>query len=145
MARNVKFKVGDRVRIRQWDDMVREFGVGSGGHIPCASMFSVDMKYLCGSLSTITCLDGFKGVRLHFDRGDVLWSFSTDMIEHNIQYDITPTALYQVGSTISGILIIPDMLEEIKKWSSYEEVNDDLVKIGNYYIPKDCITIKKSN
>lgn len=26
----MKFKVGDRVRIRQWDDMEKEFGLDSG-------------------------------------------------------------------------------------------------------------------
>lgn len=29
-----KFKVGDRVRIRQWDDMVKEFGLIDGRSNP---------------------------------------------------------------------------------------------------------------
>ena len=43
-----KFHPGDRVRIRQWDDMKNEFGLTSRGNINCRCIFPAHMKSLCG-------------------------------------------------------------------------------------------------
>lgn len=44
-----EFKVGDTVRIRDWDDMADEFGcLASTGSIQCNGSFTVGMRYLCG-------------------------------------------------------------------------------------------------
>lgn len=78
------FKVGELVRIRQWDDMAKEFGVDDDGSIMCHYSFAEDMKPLCGKYAEI---------REHSDNGRVLlrffncekestdWTFHTDMIE----------------------------------------------------------------
>lgn len=78
------FKVGELVRIRQWDDMAKEFGVDDDGSIMCHYSFAEDMKPLCGKYAEI---------REHRDNGRVLlrffncekestdWAFNTDMIE----------------------------------------------------------------
>lgn len=55
----MKFKVGDRVRIRQWDDMAKEFGTDSFGNIKCCNCFFKGMKNLCGKKATISYLGGF--------------------------------------------------------------------------------------
>lgn len=83
-----KFKVGDRVRIRQWDDMVKEFGLTVDGHIPftktCSTTFMDDMKYLCGRTATITSINyNTEEVDLDFDdkSGDTDWYFYLGAIE----------------------------------------------------------------
>jgi hypothetical protein len=83
-----KFKVGDRVRIRQWDDMVREFGLTDDGHIPftktCSTTFVADMKHLCGRTATITSVNyDTEEVDLDFDdnSGDTNWYFYLGAIE----------------------------------------------------------------
>ena len=83
-----KFKVGDRVRIRQWDDMVKEFGLTVDGHIPftktCCTTFMDDMKYLCGRTATITSINyKTEEVNLDFDdkSGDTGWYFFLGAIE----------------------------------------------------------------
>ena len=43
-----KFKVGELVRIRQWDDMVEEFGADGYGSVACNYRFLDAMKPLCG-------------------------------------------------------------------------------------------------
>ena len=40
--------IGDVLRIRQWDDMVDEFGVKPSGDIGCSGVFVKNMKCLCG-------------------------------------------------------------------------------------------------
>ena len=48
MERN--FKIGDKVKIRQWDEMVKEFGYSNltKTSINCNYSFTQEMKYLCG-------------------------------------------------------------------------------------------------
>lgn len=79
-----KFEVGELVRIRQWDDMVKEFGTRSTGSVNCKCQFTTEMKPLCGKYAEIKDLrvDGI--VSLHFFNRDGLstcWNYSTDMIE----------------------------------------------------------------
>ena len=78
------FKVGELVRIRQWDDMVKEFGTRSTGSVNCRCLFTKGMKHLCGKYAEIKDLrvDGI--VFLHFfncDDSVENWNYSTDMIE----------------------------------------------------------------
>lgn len=52
--------IGDRCRIRQWDDMAAEFKV-NGGAIMCENrphgvIFAPEMRYLCGKEFTISSI-----------------------------------------------------------------------------------------
>lgn len=83
-----KFKVGDRVRVKQWDDMVKEFGLTDNGHIPftktCGTIFVDGMKHLCGRTATITSINyDTEEVDLDFDdnSGDTNWYFFLGAIE----------------------------------------------------------------
>ena len=79
-----KFKVGELVRIRQWDDMVKEFGTRSTGSVNCRCLFTKGMKPLCGKYAEIKDLlvDGIVFLRF-FNCDDSVenWNYSTDMIE----------------------------------------------------------------
>ena len=78
------FKVGELVRIRQWDDMVEEFGTDGYGSVACNYRFLDAMKPLCGKYAEIVRLDKDGRVGLKFFNCDDLntgWAYSTDMIE----------------------------------------------------------------
>lgn len=79
-----KFKVGELVRIRQWDDMKKEFGLTMLGSISCRCCFADGMKPLCGKYAEIKdfLLDGIVHLRF-FNCDDSVenWSYSIDMIE----------------------------------------------------------------
>lgn len=81
-----KFKVGELVRIRQWDDMVEEFGVDSAGDVVgnCVS-FVTSMKPLCGKYAEIVSIaeNGVEVKLKLFNCGglNTSWRYSTDMIE----------------------------------------------------------------
>ena len=79
-----KFKAGELVRIRQWDDMVKEFGTTGSGSVNCNLYFTVSMKPLCGKYAEIVSLKNNSRVELRFFNCDGLYLgryYSTDMIE----------------------------------------------------------------
>lgn len=75
------FKVGDRVVVRDWDDMVAEYGVDKWGNIAKDSLFVSGMKHLCGRTATVTRVEdgfSFKKVSVDFDdkSGCTTWTFN---------------------------------------------------------------------
>ena len=54
----MNLKVGDKVTIRQWDDMAEEFGVDYDGDIKCKNIFIPDMRKYCGKTFTIVDIEG---------------------------------------------------------------------------------------
>lgn len=98
-----EFKVGDRVVIRDWDDMEKEFGLNCIGSIKCQFSFTTEMKKLCGQVAQIKSLNAFdhKNVRLEFENftGDVPYAFSTDMLK-KVGEDYKPTK-FKVGDLVT--------------------------------------------
>lgn len=83
-----KFKVGDRIKVREWSDMAGEFNVDDRGYIifPDTSVvFNSAMKSLCGQIATITEIkkeDDTDRIRLVFDNSnlDDGWTFIPNML-----------------------------------------------------------------
>lgn len=99
----MKFKVGDKVQIKSWEEMEKEFGINCFGNIPYKETFVTDMMKYCGKVCTI---EKIEGDRVWFDKKFENWSFSTDMIkpyknDHKTRYELrfisdgeTTTATY---------------------------------------------------
>ena len=81
------FKIGDKVRIREWDDMAREYGE-EFGDIKTRIRFVGSMRKLCGMKFTIENVDTERcGFTTYLDReGSVLnqWLISGEMLEPEI-------------------------------------------------------------
>ncbi|MBP7319551.1 MAG: hypothetical protein KA953_00650 [Lachnospiraceae bacterium] len=52
----MKFKVGDKVRVRSWESMEKEFGLNRWGEINCPIPVIEGMKEYCGTIQTITAI-----------------------------------------------------------------------------------------
>lgn len=52
-----QIKVGDTLRIRQWDDMEEEFGLDIDGDIQCQYEFTNEMKRLSGREVVVSGID----------------------------------------------------------------------------------------
>ena len=88
-------KVGDVLRIRQWEDMKCEFGVDKFDSINIDDdneSFVVEMRYLCGKKFTVKEIDKTKN-RIRFvskegieieARNDWSWSISAGMLEREL-------------------------------------------------------------
>lgn len=80
------FNVGDRVIIREWNDMEDEFGLDEGGDIECRFTFTDEMIKFCGAELTIREISSSSG-RIYFEEQDECfdgeleyYSFSADML-----------------------------------------------------------------
>ena len=80
----MKIKVGDKVRIKSWEEMEEEFGLDCAGNINCKSCFTDSMKKFCGATATISGINSDEIVELTSTSSDLdfsFWTFSTDMIK----------------------------------------------------------------
>jgi hypothetical protein len=68
------FEIGEKVRIKSWEQMEQEFGLDRYDDINCSGIFVKDMKYLCGQEITIEEING-DSIQ------DVDWNITFDMIE----------------------------------------------------------------
>lgn len=75
----MKFKIGDKVRVRKWDDMEKEFGLDNDGDIKCRFCFAKSMRKYCGNVYTIISL--FNGYTLDGGKGIGNWTFTDAMLE----------------------------------------------------------------
>ena len=77
----MKYKIGDKVRVRQWDEMEKEFGLDPWGDIKCDHIFVRDMREYCGKVFTVR--NAFSRV-YHLDgcKSDLgfWWGFTDDML-----------------------------------------------------------------
>lgn len=78
-----RYKVGDKVRVREWNDMLKECG-GNDHAISCTCIFADYMKPLCGKVFTVTEVKTGYSYRLDGDAWG--WSFSDDMLYPAITY-----------------------------------------------------------
>ena len=78
-----KFKVGDKVRVREWDDMLKEFG-GNKACISCECIFICDMKEFCGKVFRVKRTRTES--RYELDGEASGWAFSDDMLYPAITY-----------------------------------------------------------
>lgn len=81
----MKFNPGDKVRVRQWKAMERQYGLTSRGNIPAGESFTTAMKRFCGKVVTIASADVVGHYKIKEDNGDFWWT--DDMFEgHAFEY-----------------------------------------------------------
>ena len=73
----MKYKVGDKVRIRAWKDMAREYGM-NGGSIRIPQSFVPEMRKYCGKVMTIAS-NKYDCYAMKEDPDG--WTFSKEMFE----------------------------------------------------------------
>lgn len=72
----MNFKVGDRVKVREWKDMKKEFGTDCFGSIKCEYYFATGMKKYCGKEFIVE----FVGNNSYTLKNANCWDFTDDML-----------------------------------------------------------------
>ncbi len=139
------FCIGDRVVIREWDDMLEEFKATvyqEGIDMLDGCIFSHNMKHLCGRTATIIDIYG-NGILLDFDdkSGDIDWKFTTNMIKPIISHE-ADVALYmklvnkfQEKQVIVAIEELSELQKELCKALRGRKNTDNLAEeIADVYI-----------
>lgn len=78
----MRYKIGDKVRVRQWDDMAKEFGECLGAIDTPFCLFASSMKVYCGLVYEIDEVYGHCYELKSNEKPDVKkWYFTDDMLE----------------------------------------------------------------
>lgn len=75
-------KIGQKYRVRSWDDMEREFGVAEGifeTYVACKGDFMLSMKKYCGTIVTVAGITWHNFFRVQEDEGKYMRSM--DMVK----------------------------------------------------------------
>lgn len=73
----MKYKVNDKVRIRSWEAMKREFGLTGAGEIDLTFVFTFEMKEFCGKSMYVNKVNGTSYL---LDK-EINVQFTDDMLE----------------------------------------------------------------
>ena len=84
--KTMKYKVGEKVRVKTWERLVEEYGLhedGSGKYIPIRDIdFTEEMKEFCGKVVTIESIIG--NVYVIAEDDGWCWSWTDEMFEGKV-------------------------------------------------------------
>jgi len=78
---NMKYKVGDRVKIKTWKEMKKEYGVDSDGTIYLSGCFVPDMEKYCGKIMTISRVEQIGYYEYYMKEDGGYWHWNDKMIK----------------------------------------------------------------
>lgn len=123
----MRYKVGDKVKVREWDNIDKEFGVDKEiGSIPSRlKTFVSDMKEYCGKIITIKSI-GNNYYKIEEDNGD--WRWTDDMLI-NPHFSITDLIQGMACETRNGnrYLFMSGNLIRNYSYRSVDDLTDDLL------------------
>ena len=98
-----KFKVGDRVRVRSWEDMEKQYGLNIFGSIRTpGDSFSTYMKQYCGKVVTINAVGkNYSGYSTYRIENGGCWDFTDAMFEPGVIHNTI--VIYTKGNQVIAI------------------------------------------
>ena len=120
----MQHKVGDWVRIRQWDDMAAEYGLNEFENILVPLGFTDTMREFCGHWGRITRVYGCS-YSIKFLSAPNNWSWNDEMMLNNWSWNdemIEPEPVYHPGDMI-----------QLRSWADMQaDFNMNGLGPGNY-------------
>lgn len=141
MKRIKEFKIGQKVKIREWEDMEKEFGITHTGSIDCKYRFTERMKSICGDEIEVTseslCND-IEGISKVVYKN---FNISVDMVELVEEIDLT-----KLGGDVDMIKLedikakqdeLKEMIEKFEKQEQEKVVEE---KKGSGWVNRKTIS-----
>lgn len=75
------YKVGQKVRVKSWEQMEKEYGLNCRGNIPTPLVFTRKMIVFCGNTYTIKSVFNHGETLAFFEDETKGWSWDNEMIE----------------------------------------------------------------
>ena len=94
-------KVGQKYKVRSWEDMEREFGTAQTSdkiYIPCLAFFVKDMCRFCETTVTISYFIYSNVFRIEEDNGRYMWSI--DMVKPGDLYEAIQSRRHSSDSSM---------------------------------------------
>ena len=136
----MKYKVGDRVRIKTWEKMAQEFGVDDDGDIMTGENLYVlkKMKEYCGNIYTICDIQNNR----YSLEGIYGYIFSDSMIEQKelTKDDLKTGMIIEYRDKTRGI-IIGDTIVEPDTFLSMSNLTDNLKCSDSHYPNNDIMKV----
>ena len=160
----MRYKVGDKVRVRQWDDMVKEFGERFGAIDTPFCFFISSMKVYCGLVYEIAKVYGcYYELKSNEKSYIKKWYFTDDMLEDVSSLQIHADSLtLETENTIfelkdNKIIVTPKTQKESEKkmkQKTYREKleeqlekyqNDSGIKSIDVVVPEKIVKVTMRN
>lgn len=101
MSKKNIFKVGDKVKVREWDEMEKQYGLDRDGDIKARPCFATGMRRYCGKVLTVSSVCNSGSIRL---AEAPVWYFDPDTIR-----------LVKKGKTTQKIVITTDGIDTLAR------------------------------
>lgn len=127
----MRYKIGDKVRVRQWDDMVEEFGIDEAGRIDTTTgcCFTEEMKKFCGGVYEICSMLG-KNYLLKDGEKTIHYYFIDEMLEdvNSLSYTIDQLKFKLENAMFNSkhITVIKKEGKEMKQKTQRERLEEQL-------------------
>lgn len=139
----MKYKVGDKVRVRQWDDMKREFGECLGAIDTPFCFFTSSMKVYCGLIYEIAKVYG-RCYELKSNEKPYIkkWYFTDDMLEGIVSPSLkTPKTQKESEKKMKKQKTQRERLEgQLEKYQ-----NDSGIKSIDVVVPEKIVKVTMRN
>lgn len=115
----MKYKVGDRVKVKSWEEMKAKYGLNAFGSIDVRGSFPITMKPFCGKEYTIYAMD--KECYRLLDAGR--WRFTDEMLDPvTNRSEVSKVTIYRDGNKV--IAVNPRTKEQAEARCSPEDTFD---------------------
>ena len=125
----MKYKVGDKVKVREWDDMAKEFVVDGNGDIIGIGLyfFAKSMKKFCGKTVTINKVNAYS---YEINEINGVFAFTDEMLESPqlIIEHHGRTTVAHIGKTYGVARCNPD--------DKYDAMTGDILAVQRLYAKK---------
>lgn len=135
----MRYKVGDKVRVRQWDDMAKESGLNDCGDIN--NGFTQSMEHFCGRIYEIYKVYNYyyilKGEFIVFD-----WCFTDEMLE-----DVVSPSLKTLKTQKESEKKMKKQMTQRERLEGQLEKyqNDSGIKSIDVVVPKKIVKVTMRN